>query len=198
MTQVPRGNDNESNPSVQSMGALVRELRESQGLTLAQLSSKAAVSSGLISQIEHGQGNPAYLTLLKLAQALSVPVGTFFAAPEQKVTNGVVRAGNRRRLEIADKGLVYELLNPSFAGQLFNVIVRIPPGYTNQAVPFDHPVADESMLVMEGQLHVQLGDEGFLLDTGDCITFVTDKAHWFRNPGDIEAVIYCSMTPPVF
>ena len=111
MTQVPRGNDNESNPSVQSMGALVRELRESQGLTLAQLSSKAAVSSGLISQIEHGQGNPAYLTLLKLAQALSVPVGTFVAEPEQKVTNGVVRAGNRRRLEIADKAVSYTHLD---------------------------------------------------------------------------------------
>lgn len=198
MTQAPRGSEEETNPSVGSIGAQIRELRETAGLTLAQLGSRAGVSQGLISQIERGQGNPAYLTLIKIAQALGVPVGAFFAAPETEARYGIVRANERRRLQITDKGLVYELLNPSLTGQLFNVIAHVPPGYSNETAPFRHPGAEESLLVVQGRFYVQVGQQGYSLETGDSVTYQADQTHWFRNPGDTEAVVFATMTPPVF
>lgn len=83
-------------PSVEYMGALFRRLRESAGMSLTDLSRVAGASQCLLSQIERGRGNPAYLTLLKIAKAFDVPVGRFFDSSEEPADNRVVRAGSCR------------------------------------------------------------------------------------------------------
>lgn len=53
----------------------LREFRESQGLTMAQLAKETGVSSGMISDIENGNSkNPTIWTVLKLADFFNVPV----------------------------------------------------------------------------------------------------------------------------
>ncbi|AZL10298.1 helix-turn-helix domain-containing protein [Brevibacterium aurantiacum] len=187
-----------ADPSVQYMGALIRRLRESAGMTLTDLSRVAGVSQGLLSQIERGRGNPAYLTLLKIARAFDVPVGRFFDSGEEPADNRVVRADSRRQLQVTDRGLVYELLTPTMNGQLLVLKVRIPSGYSNESVPFNHHRAEECLFVLEGTCYFQIGEDGYTLAAGDSITYWGDQPHWFRVLGDAEAVIIATMTPPVF
>ncbi|AZT94513.1 XRE family transcriptional regulator [Brevibacterium sp. BDJS002] len=185
-------------PSVEYMGALIRRLRESAGMTLTDLSRVAGVSQGLLSQIERGRGNPAYLTLLKIAKAFDVPVGRFFDSGGEPADNRVVRADKRRQLQVTDRGLVYELLTPTMNGQLLVLKARIPAGYSNESVPFNHHRAEECLFVLEGTCYFQVGEDGYTLDAGDSITYQGDQPHWFRVVGDAEAVIIATMTPPVF
>lgn len=185
-------------PSVEYMGALIRRLRESAGMTLTDLSRVAGVSQGLLSQIERGLGNPAYLTLLKIARAFDVPVGRFFDSGGEPADNRVVRADKRRQLQVTDRGLVYELLTPTMNGQLLVLKARIPAGYSNESVPFNHHRAEECLFVLEGTCYFQVGEDGYTLDAGDSITYQGDQPHWFRVVGDAEAVIIATMTPPVF
>lgn len=185
-------------PSVEYMGALIHQLRESAGMTLTDLSRVAGVSQGLLSQIERGRGNPAYLTLLKIAKAFNVPVGRFFTQGEESADNRVVRADNRRQLQVTDRGLVYELLTPTMNGELLVLKVRVPSGYSNESVPFNHHRAEECLFVLEGTCFFQVGDDGYTLEAGDSITYQGDQPHWFRVVGDAEAVIIATMTPPVF
>ena len=185
-------------PSVEYMGALIRRLRESAGMTLTDLSRVARVSQGLLSQIERGRGNPAYLTLLKIAKAFDVPVGRFFDSGGEPADNRVVRADKRRQLQVTDRGLVYELLTPTMNGQLLVLKARIPAGYSNESVPFNHHRAEECLFVLEGTCYFQVGEDGYTLDAGDSITYQGDQPHWFRVVGDAEAVIIATMTPPVF
>lgn len=187
-----------ADPSVEYMGALIRRLRESAGMTLADLGRVAEVSQGLLSQIERGLGNPAYLTLLKIAKALDVPVGRFFDTGEEPTDNRVVRADGRRQLQVTDRGLVYELLTPTMNGQLLVLKVRVPAGYSNESVPFGHHRAEECLFVLEGACYFQIGEDGYTLEAGDSITYQGDQPHWFRVIGDAEAVIIATMTPPVF
>ncbi|PCC45176.1 helix-turn-helix domain-containing protein [Brevibacterium aurantiacum] len=184
--------------SVEYMGALIRSLRESAGMTLTDLSRMAGVSQGLLSQIERGRGNPAYLTLLKIAKAFDVPVGRFFGSGGEPADNRVVRADKRRQLQVTDRGLVYELLTPTMNGQLLVLKARIPAGYSNESVPFNHHRAEECLFVLEGTCYFQVGEDGYTLDAGDSITYQGDQPHWFRVLGDAEAVIIATMTPPVF
>ena len=184
--------------SVEYMGALIRRLRESAGMTLTDLSRMAGVSQGLLSQIERGRGNPAYLTLLKIAKAFDVPVGRFFDSGGEPADNRVVRADKRRQLQVTDRGLVYELLTPTMNGQLLVLKARIPAGYSNESVPFNHHRAEECLFVLEGTCYFQVGEDGYTLDAGDSITYQGDQPHWFRVVGDAEAVIIATMTPPVF
>ncbi|SDS77259.1 Cupin domain-containing protein [Brevibacterium sandarakinum] len=189
---------NAADPSVEYMGALIHQLRESAGMTLTDLSRVAGVSQGLLSQIERGRGNPAYLTLLKIAKAFNVPVGRFFTQAEESADNRVVRADNRRQLQVTDRGLVYELLTPTMNGELLVLKVRVPSGYSNESVPFNHHRAEECLFVLEGTCFFQVGDDGYTLEAGDSITYQGDQPHWFRVVGDAEAVIIATMTPPVF
>lgn len=187
-----------TDPSVEYMGALVHELREAAGMTLTDLSQAAGVSPGLLSQIERGRGNPAYLTLLKIARAFDVPVGRFFSHGEEPADNRVVRADSRRQLQVTDRGLTYELLTPTVNGDLVMFKIQIPSGYSNESVPFNHHRAEECLFVLEGTCHFQIGEDGYTLEAGDSITYWGDQPHWFRVVSETDAVVIASMTPPVF
>src|SRR4051812_1213039 len=98
----------DASPTVRAVGALVRQLRGEQNLSLANLAAAAGLSPGLLSQIERGMGNPSLTTLIKLAHALGVPVGRFFVS--EQPAHALVRKGEHPRLQIADTDLIYELL----------------------------------------------------------------------------------------
>lgn len=188
----------DSEPSVEYIGSIIHDLRENAGFTISDLSHEAGVSQGLLSQVERGVGNPSYLTLLKIARALHVPVGNFFSVGETTANGQVVRADSRRQLQVTDKGLVYELITPTMSGHLLMIKATIPPGYSNEAVPFNHAQAEECLFILEGHFHAQVGDDAYILGPGDSVTYHADQQHWFRNIGDTDAVVIAAMTPPVF
>ena len=57
-----------------ALGSLIREKRESQELTQIELAEKANVDRNYIGMVERGERNPSYLSLLKIATALGMPV----------------------------------------------------------------------------------------------------------------------------
>src|SRR5690349_22782539 len=101
---------------VRALGVALRTARRDRGMTVEGLAAAAGVSSGLISQLERGQGNPAFLTLRRLAEALGLPVAHFVQGPP---SSGIlVRADQRKRLHLPDADLVCELLTPCLQGNL--------------------------------------------------------------------------------
>ena len=63
-------------PELGRLGANVKRLRLGSGFTQKQLSDRSSVATSIISKIESGTGNPSILTVLMLAKALRVDVGT--------------------------------------------------------------------------------------------------------------------------
>jgi transcriptional regulator with XRE-family HTH domain len=182
----------------QELGDIVRSLRSAAGWSLNALASASGVSSGLLSQIERGNGNPSYSTLIKLAQALGVGVGEFFAGqdPQPKRVE-LVRAGARRRLLLSEHDLVYELLTPSLNGQLGMIRAEIGVGWSNESAPFRHD-GEESVIIVEGSLVVVVGGERHELVVGDTITYDASFPHWYANVTTEPAVLIGAMTPPSF
>lgn len=62
-----------------SLGHKMRQIREEQGLTQADLAKAAGVSAGLIGQIEHGKVQPSLKTLEKIGKILDVSPCYFIA-----------------------------------------------------------------------------------------------------------------------
>lgn len=56
------------------LGDVLRERRRAQGLTLRDVSERARISLGYISEVERGQKEASSELLASLAQALSVPL----------------------------------------------------------------------------------------------------------------------------
>ena len=180
---------------LRTLGESLRQARRERAMTVEALAAAAGVSTGLISQLERGQGNPAFLTLRRLAEALHLPVAHFVQGPP--TTGMVVRADERKRLHLPDADLVYELLTPSLQGKLEVLRTQIPPGWTNESKPFVHE-GEECIHLLSGRLHVVVGASGFVLDDGDSITYDASLPHWYANRGESAAMIIGVVTPPSF
>jgi len=195
MSETPRtGFDRE----VRAIGGRIRQLRKRLGLTVEQLAARAGVSAGMISQLERGIGNPALESLARLSQALSVPIASLMLAADEDERR-VVRVDERRVLEPLDPeseqaGLVRELLTPGSIVPLQMIRTVMPAGFTNEARPFRH-LGVECVVVLEGSLDVHHGRETVRLEKGDAMTYRCEEAHWWANPGDVEAVVLGAVTP---
>jgi transcriptional regulator with XRE-family HTH domain len=184
-------------PSMVELGGLIQRLRLEGGISIGTLAHSAGLSSGLVSQIERGLGNPSYTTLIKLAHALHVPVGKFFNGEEPDERVALVKKDERRRLLLSERDLVYELLTPSMNGKLGMLQAQIAPGWTNESVPYVHE-GEECVTITEGELLVVIAGTHYYLSTGDSITYDSSVPHWYRNDTDLPAVLIGAMTPPSF
>ncbi|MFC7548084.1 helix-turn-helix domain-containing protein [Plantactinospora sp. GCM10030261] len=178
-----------------ALGAAVRTARRARGMTVEVLARAANVSAGLISQVERGQGNPSFLTLRKLAEALGLPVAHFVQGPPS--SGMVVRAGQRKRLHLPEGDLVYELLTPGLQGKLEVLRTQVPPGWTNRAKPFLHD-GEECVHLLSGRIDVVVGGDRYTLDEGDSITYEASRPHWYANRSTEPAIILGVVTPPSF
>jgi len=182
---------------VAGLGRAIKAARLDKGLTVERLGRHAGVSAGLISQLERGLGNPSFLTLQRLAEALELPFGYFMQGPQSQA-GMVVRAGERKRLIVPHPTeIVHELLTPDLRGSLEVLRTSVPAGWSNEAQPFHHP-GEECVHVLQGTLQVTVGNASFDLAEGDSITYDSATVHWYTNPTEEPALIIGAVTPPSF
>ena len=118
---VPHGRN--SMEMAHSLGADLRSLRRSRGLTLEALSGQLGRSVGWLSQVERDISQLDEKGLTAIAEALDVSVSLFAAPPirSSDETGRIVRKNVRRDLGERVPGLVEELLSPDLTDS-FEVI----------------------------------------------------------------------------
>jgi len=180
-------------PQSRAVGEKITLQRSTHGLTIEQLSRLSSISTGLLSQLERGIGNPSLSTLTRLARALDIPIGAFFVGSTGEA-DIVVHPHTRKRLVLAETNLTYELLVPDLRGTLSMLHIELPPRFTNEHDPFRHP-GEECMLVIKGPIETHAEERTFLLSEGDSIRFQSSVPHWYRTY-EQGAVVITAMTPP--
>lgn len=179
------------------LGEMIRRERSGR-FTVQQLADAAGISTGSLSQIERGKGNPSFRTLQKIASALGLRIGDLVeATTPQQASPMIVRRHERARLQLGFDGLVYELLTPNLRGSLEMLQTTIPPGFSNRQNPFNHE-GEECVYVLEGDLLVGVGDETHRLSGGDAVTYDPSVPHWWANETNDEATVIGAVTPPSF
>jgi transcriptional regulator with XRE-family HTH domain len=182
-------------PTPKELGLRIANFRAEGGLSINAVASRAGISRGLFSEIERGIRNPSYNTLVSIARALNIHVGSLFGGEPENV-HGPVRAGARRTLTMGD-GPVYEMLTPSVRGRLIAYVSYLPPHWSNEDQPLRHP-GEEIAHVIDGEVLISVDDEPYVLTVGDSLTWDAAKPHWCRNTTSEVAKILYSMTPPNF
>lgn len=182
---------------VSGLGAALRAARQSKRLTVERLGREAGVSTGLISQLERGRGNPSFLTLRRLAEALELPFGHFMQGPSPQ-GGMVVRADQRKRLVVPHPTeIVHELLTPDLRRSLEVLRTSVPAGWSNEDRPFEHQ-GEECVHVLSGTFRVTIGASTWVLAEGDSITYESDVPHWYANQTSDPVIIIGAVTPPSF
>ena len=162
------------------LGNVIRELRLKDNLTIAEVASQAGISRGMVSKIENGQVSTSLETLSKIAQALGVSLAHLFrhynmpSGGAQLVKNGagmeVVRRGTKR-------GHTYHLLaydqGPRKAFEPFLITMDD----ASEVFPtFEHP-GTEFIYMLKGRIEYRHGQQTYLLEPGDSLTFRGDIPH---------------------
>ncbi|PWE29320.1 XRE family transcriptional regulator [Maritimibacter sp. 55A14] len=180
-----------------SLGADLRALRRSRGITLQTLAARLGRSVGWISQVERDLSHPSIDDLRAFAGAFDVPLSIFFGqcATRAGEDGRVVRAGARRRIGAEGAALVEELLSPDLTDEFEMVHSTFQPGASLPA-PQQRPTTEVGYIV-SGRLDMTIGGQDFTLDPGDSFRIKGEPFRW-ANPYDRPAVAIWVIAPPVY
>ena len=197
MSAAPAAGSERPPLTVQAVGNEIKRLRKLRGMTLEQLAFGSGVSAGLLSQVERGQGNPSFNTLVQVAHALGIPVARLMVG--EQLSSPVVRRSERRRLNLGteDELVVMELLTSRLDSALEAIRIVAEPGYSTEETPFVHD-GEEFGIVLEGSHAVNVGGAHYVMEAGDSISYSSTIPHWYKNPGDVTSVSLWVVTPPSF
>lgn len=169
------------------VGRRLRALRMERGLSLAELSAKAGLSIGALSQIERGLTSLRVRILWPIASALDVSPQALLGAEDGESHNDLycVRADKRRNLPVRSEGIRKELLSPPGA-TLTGMLVTVEPGGGTET--YAH-TGHEFGVVTAGEVELVVDAAAYHLKTGDSFAFRSSLTHSFRNPGQVPCTI---------
>ncbi|MBY8976775.1 cupin domain-containing protein [Rhodobacteraceae bacterium NNCM2] len=172
-----------------SIGQRVKTLRKSHGLSLKELSIKANLSIGALSQIERDLTSPSIRTLNKLAVTFNVPLSHFFAdGSESEIDGIVVRRERGAEIKVQAQGIRKRLLTPEGLAGLQLMLVQMEPESSSGDEAYGHPGLDAGV-VLRGVLRLEVEGRVYLLTEGDSFGFVSTRPHRFECVGTQPAEI---------
>lgn len=180
----------------QTLGADLRAIRKTRGMTLSDLADQLGRSVGWLSQVERDLSDPSITDLRHMAAALDVSV-TMLArhdAPENE-DGYVVRKGARRPFGSRVSGLVEELLSPDLMDDFEMVHSTFEPG-SEIGETVTRPTQEVGYLI-SGRLDLTVGDRSFTIDPGDSFRIRGEPFRW-ANPYPVPAVAIWVIAPPVY
>jgi transcriptional regulator with XRE-family HTH domain len=182
------------NPQV--IGEHIRRLRSDRGLSVRAFAAQTGFSPSFISQLENGQVSPSLGSLQKIAEALGVTLGEFFAAAETGEEPLIVRVENRSRMDSTWTDAHIEALGAMARNRrLEPVLVIFGPGGKSGQHPHA-PSREEFAFIVTGEVTLTLADEENVMRPGDAVTLPAQAPRlWENRTREIaEILIVCSRT----
>lgn len=153
-------------------------LRRARALTQDALARVAAVPRSTIANLESGIGNPSLIVLVKVANALAVPIDELTAPARAKV-----RRWNADDVatESRGRGVTMRALAPEPLAKELLTLMDFAPGASMRGSPH-LPGTREFFTCLLGRVTIHVVGERHELDAGDVLGFPGNVAHAYQNP----------------
>lgn len=186
-----------------SLGESVRAARQSQGLTLKEVSARSGLAVSTLSKVENGQMSLTYDKLLALSEGLRVNVARLFetpGVPQRSVTarRGVSRAREGQRVQTDCYDYLYQFADIA-RKRMIPILAEMHARSLAEFGPLIRHTGEEYCYVLEGRVAVHT--EFYapdLLEPGDGIYLDSSMGHAYLNAGEgpARAVVVCSGVDP--
>lgn len=177
------------------IGHKIRQARKKKDLTIRDLAERTSLTTSLISQVETEKANPSLSSLIAIAKALNVTVGSFFD-DDEVLSNPIVRVDERKMIETST-GIKYYLLTPDLRNKRAEFLLGVYKRGTSTEKVWTHE-GEEYGLVLEGALEVMIQDQKYVLNQGDSIYIDSTKPHMLRNIHKGKTTVIWVDSPPTF
>ncbi len=175
------------------IAANLRRLRVKRGLSLERLARLTTVSRAMLGQIELGQSTPTINVMWKIAHGLGVPFSALITE-KPRVSATLLPHAEAKILESAGGGFSTRSLFPfDRARKVEFYELRLQPQTTETAD--GHALGTtENLVVVRGQLEIEVEGQSYRLGPGDALHFEADAAHVYRSSGESEVLAYLVVT----
>lgn len=177
------------------VGHRLKKRRTELNLSLRNLAGATQLTAAFLSQVERGISNPSLNSLRRIADALNVPMLYFLA--ERPSVSPLVRNDERPQIDLDESNVSYEMLTPDLSHSFVSVLGTLKPGAENIARPLKGET-EEMIHVLSGALLIGLGEEDFIVQKGDSITFHGKDLTRMVCRSTKEVTWISFITPPVF
>ncbi len=179
----------------QAVGEHVRRLRVHAGMSLRTLAKQAGFSPSFMSQVENGQVSPSISSMEKIATAVGVTLGDFFAAATGGEGGLIVRVADRQALSSGWSNAEIEALSvPGPVARLEAILITLRPGGRSGKHPYAHP-CEEFAFVLQGEVMLTLGPEEHRLRRGDAAKILPGELRLWRNEARTPARVMIIASP---
>ncbi|MBS1878900.1 MAG: helix-turn-helix transcriptional regulator [Actinobacteria bacterium] len=163
------------------LGERLRQARREHGMTLAELAESSGLTKGFLSQVERDLASLSVGSLIRVCEALEIPVRELLETDQ----GALVRRGDRAPIHFGGEMLEEFRLTPSGEQRLLVIQSIIAPGGGSGDDPYFLEASIEFVHVLEGRLHLEVGDERYELAAGDSLTFESRTERRWHNPSKI-------------
>lgn len=185
-----------------SIGKMIKNLRNGKGYTLKDMSEKTGLSTGFLSQLERGITSVAIDSLEKIAEVLEVNLLYFFKAQNNSKLkkDNIVRKHQRVFIPVTDIIFQSTLSNHPNEFNIFPRIFELLPNYKEkeQEIALYSHEGEEFIYVLEGVLTLNIDNEEQVLYPGDSIQIKSNIPHNWKNETNKITKILCINSPNPF
>lgn len=185
------------------VGARLKEMRITAGLSQRGLADRAGVPHGQISLVETNNSSPSVASLRKILGGFPITMAEFFE-PERNDADDVFHSGDEL-IDLTSNigGAAKDGRAPIILRQVGNARAHnlqimhesyAPEADTGSSM-LEH-AAHEGGIVLSGHLEVTVGSRKRVLGPGDAYLFDSRKPHRFRNLSNDDAVVISACSPP--
>ena len=184
---------------IKEMAARIRELREIEGYTAAEMAEKTGVSENEYLACENGESDLNFAFIYRCALAFNVDVSSIIEGSTPKLTNYVfTKAGKGQKIEKAH-GMTYFNLASKFRNKIAEpLFVEATYSEENQNKDIELTSHDgqELDIVVEGKLKVQVGEHSEILGPGDSIYYDSNTPHGMIAVDGKDCTFYAIVLNP--
>jgi transcriptional regulator with XRE-family HTH domain len=178
------------------VGARLRGIRTTFGLSQRELARRAGVTNGLISLIEQNRVSPSVSSLKKVLDGIPMSLAEFFTLDLGTPPQTFFSADEL--VELGSDEVSLRLLAAQRPGRQLTILHE---RYAAGAGTGDDMIVhrgEEGGVVVRGRLEVTVAGNARVLGPGEGYYFASQLPHRFRNVGRETCEIISASTPPSF
>ncbi len=184
---------------IREMASRIRELRELEGKTVAEMAAYTDVTQAEYEACESGLKDLNFAFIYRCAQALNVNVTDIIEGISPNLKSyTVTRKGAGQKVSQAH-GMTYYNLAYAFQNRIAEPLYvksKFNPEAQEKEIELTTHDGQELDLVVEGQLLVQVGDHKETLNPGDSIYLDSNTPHGMIAVGGQDCVFYAIVLNP--